>query len=115
MIATRVKEFIHFGIVPFNTIRDGRVYFFVAVDAYTKYAFNLGVDKKMDDDVLLKYVDILMRSSDFKRLNGTFMLIMPAGEHLKELINVLIAPSGKVVFNEELALKEILPLLKEFV
>jgi hypothetical protein len=40
---------------------------------------------------------------------------MPRGKHLKEQVDVLISPYGKAVFNEELALQEIIPLLNEFV
>ena len=113
MEATRAKEFIHFGVVPFNTIKDGRAYFFVAVDAYSKFAFNLGVDKNLNDDILLKYVSVLLQDHDFKKIDTAFTLVMPMGENLKQFINVLIQPSGQVIFNEELVLQEIMPLVSD--
>lgn len=115
MKATRVKEFIHFGFIPIETKHDGKVYFFMAVDAYSKFTFHLGHEKKLNDETLLKCVNMLINDKDFKAHNTSFTLIMPTvGKHIELLINALIQPSGRVIFDTDLAFREITPIMKTF-
>ena len=110
---TRPKEFICFSAVPVPTEKDGTVYFFIAVDAYTQFAFNLGVTTTLDDDTVLEHIQNLLQDPDFIKNKGPYTLVMLVGEHLREQIEVLIQPLGKLQFDEQWAADIILPVLKE--
>jgi len=110
---SRPKERVHFGIVPVPTQADGDVFLFMAVGSFSKFAFGLGIAPQLSDQVVLDKVRELMVNKDFARHDGPFTLVFPDFEYLRLGIASILEPhKGQVVFNEELAFSEVMPVIE---
>ena len=100
-IASRPGEYVSFFSVQLST-KEGPAYFYIAVDAYSQFAFNLGVEKEESPENVLKYIYLLTENSDFVRhMYKGFTLVLEKHEELSPRINVIINPvNGKIMINK---------------
>ena len=81
---------------------DGPVHLFFAVDAFSGYAFNIGVEPELNAESVLKNIYLMCEIPEFREQNkGGFTLVLDEFEELKERIEAVIKPeNGKVLFNK---------------
>jgi hypothetical protein len=98
--AKRQLEYVAVFKVQFK-IKEGPVYAFFAVDAYSEFAFNLGVEPEDTPEALLKNIYFLMENPDFvKHMHKGFTLVFTEFEDLQERIQNIIAPvKGKLIYD----------------
>lgn len=100
--ATRPAEYVGFTVLQMNTIQDGPCYVFMAIDAFTKFAFHLGVDRNDHPETVLKYIYQFTENHDFKKMrDGEFTIVFENYQELAEQINSIIkGVHGKAIFNK---------------
>jgi hypothetical protein len=98
---TRPIEYIAFVDLAIRT-GEGVAYVFLAVDAYSDYVFNLGVEPDRSPETILGKVYFLLEHEAFERqLDGEFTLVLGEYEELADRIAAVIRPmNGKVLFNK---------------
>jgi len=113
-VAKRPVEYVGLLIVQMSTMQ-GPAFVYVAIDAYSKFAFNLCVEKNDNPENVLKYIYLLTENSDFKEhMDKGFTLVLEKYEELSERINIIIKPvKGKLIFNKAFNNYITLPLLKD--
>jgi len=94
--------------------KEGIAYVYMAVDAYSEFAFNTGVEKEDTADNFLKHIYLLTEHPEFiKKMNKGFTLVLNKHEELKGRINVIIGSlKGKVIFNDAFNRKIVFPAKK---
>jgi hypothetical protein len=102
-VATRELEYIAFFTFQMNTM-EGPAHVFIAVDAYSEFAFMLGVERDKSVVSVLKNIYILMEHDDFEQyLNSglDFTLVLEEFDELAEKIEAILKPAkGKLLFNK---------------
>ena len=113
-VAKRQLEYVGLLIVEMSTM-EGSCYVYVAVDAYSKFAFKLSVEKNDNPENVLKYIYLLTENSDFKKhMDKGFILVLKKYEELSERINAIIKPvKGKLIFDKSFNNYITLPLLND--
>lgn len=108
--ATRPLEYVGLFIMEFPT-KEGIAYVYMAVDAYSEFAFNTGVEKDNSPDNILKHIYLLTEHPEFiKKMHKGFTLVMANYEELEaRIISIIGSINGKVIFDEALNRKIILP------
>ncbi len=115
MKATRPLEFVCFLPVPLGTNKDGTVYSFFAMDVFSKFLFNTGVESHIGKDNLLKHVRLLTDNKDFKKHKvKKYTIVFSGYEEFRTEIEAIISPLGKMVVDEAFVTKELNPALEEF-
>jgi hypothetical protein len=72
---------------------DGPVHLFFAVDAFSGYAFNIGVEPELNAESVLKNIYLMCEIPEFREQNkGGFTLVLDEFEELKERIEAVIKP-----------------------
>lgn len=91
--------FLHFQM---NTIQDGPVHLFFAVDAFSGYAFNLGAEPELNAEAVLKNIYLMCEIPEFREQNTRgFTLVLDDFEAIMDRIEAVIRPeNGKVIFNK---------------
>ncbi|MDP1727614.1 MAG: hypothetical protein Q8M15_12590 [Bacteroidota bacterium] len=99
--ATRQLQYVAFFYVKVR-LRDGFVFMFMAVDAYSGYAINLGIEQDDSDANILKNVYLLTEHKEFiKHMANGFTLVFDGNEQLAGRIESIIKlVNGKVIFNK---------------
>lgn len=99
--ATRQLEYVAVFNVEFRT-QQGPAFAFFAVDAYSKYVFNLSADPDDKPETVLRKIYFLMEDPMFeKHIKKGFTLVFAKYQELEDRINKIIAPvNGKVMFDE---------------
>jgi hypothetical protein len=111
--AGRPLEYVAFFTVQLAT-REGPAFLYLAVDAFTAYAFHLGLERDESPDHILKYIYNLTEDPEFLRhADDGFTLVLEKYEDLSERINSIINPmGGKLLFNKTYNHHIALPVLK---
>ncbi len=99
--ANRPLEYVAFCHVKMNIV-EGFAYMFLAVDAYSKFAINLGVEHDDSPQTILKNIYELTENEEFTSLNNQgFTLVMEENEDLAERIEAIIkSVNGKLIYNK---------------
>jgi len=115
-ITTRPLERIYITAFGKETIEDGIVYTFLALDDYSEYLFMLGTERVLNEKTLLNNITNLLNKKDFcKNLTNKFTLILPFGNDIKNEIDTIISSyNGNVIFDEKLVSKKFKPVFKVF-
>ena len=101
-IAQRQLEYVAFFHFHVPT-KEGPGYVFIAVDAFSQYAFSLGVERDLSPETILKNVYFLTEHPDFvKHADKGFTLVMGEYQNLSDRIAAILKPAnGQLLFNEE--------------
>ncbi len=113
--ATRQLEYVAFFHFQVST-KEGPCFIFVAVDAFSQFAFNLGVERDESPKSVLKNIYFLMEQPDFvKCIDLGFTLVLGEYEELSDQIKAILKPvHGKLLFNKEFNRYLSNPVLKNF-
>jgi hypothetical protein len=81
---------------------EGPCFAFLAVDAFSEFAFHLGVERDESPNTVLKNIYFLMEQPDFvKYIDLGFTLVLGKHEELSDEINAILKPTkGKLIFNK---------------
>ena len=116
--AKRQLEYVAFFDFELPT-KEGPAHVFIAVDAYSEFAFMLGVEPEKNSKTVLKNIYFLMENEDFaKYLNKgwDFTLVLNQYEELSEEIENILRPvNGKLLFSKSFNNYLSNPVLKSFV
>lgn len=95
---------------------EGPCFVFVAVDAFSQFAFNLGVERDENPKTILKNIYFLIEQPDFvKHIDLGFTLVLGEHEELTNEINAILKPvKGKLMFNKGFNSYLSNPVLKSF-
>lgn len=112
-IATRSLEYVCLFPVDFPT-QEGDAFIFAAIDVFSEYAFNTGVENQLNDELILKHIELLVNDPEFiKHRDNGFTLVLHKFEHLVFAINAIIKPfNGKVIINDPFVAQTFKPFLK---
>ncbi|CAN5382819.1 hypothetical protein BH09BAC3_BH09BAC3_13940 [soil metagenome] len=99
--AKRPLEYVALFHFQVSTM-EGPGFVFVAVDAFTQFAFSLGVERDESRSAVLKNIYFLMEQPDFvKYIDGEFTLVLGEHEELSDEIRAILKPvKGKLLFNK---------------
>lgn len=113
--AKRPLEYVAFFHFQVST-KEGPCFVFVAVDAFTQFAFNLGVERDESPTSILKNIYFLMEQPDFVRyMDLGFTLVLGEHEELSEKIHAILKPvKGELLFSKGFNSYLANPLLKSF-
>lgn len=114
-IAQRQIEYVAFFHFSVPT-KEGLGYIFIAVDAFSQYAFNLGVERELSPETILKNIYFLAEHPDFtKHLDKGFTLVMGEHQDLSNRISAILKPvGGQLLFDKEFNDYLSNPVLKSF-
>lgn len=99
--AKEPREYIAFRKIRMET-RECPAYVFFAVDAFTQYAFHLGVEPDDSDETILKNIYKLTQDEEFLRFSTSgFTLVLEQYKHLSDRIQSILKPfDAKVMFDK---------------
>jgi hypothetical protein len=90
--ASRPLEYVAFWTVQMST-KEGPAFVFLAVDAFSGFAFNLVVEKDGNSDRIIEKISQLTENADFiKNLHRGFTLVLENAEALQAKIESIIKP-----------------------
>jgi hypothetical protein len=114
--ATRPNEVICFVKVDLNTVKDGKVYMFITMDAYSEFMLQAGVERGDELEYVLEQIQQLLSNTDFNRLSGQpFTLVMNDFEEYRNEIEELIKPdAGTMVIDTAYIKRELGPAIERF-
>ena len=112
---TKPLERIYLTAFGKETIEDGIVYTFLALDDYSEYLFMLGTERVLNEQTLLNNIINLLNKKEFyQNLNGKFTLVLPFGDDIKNEISTILSPyNGSVIFNNKFVSAKFKPVFKE--
>ncbi len=112
----RPGEYIAFAVLPMNTIKDGQVFMYMAVDAFSKFAYHLGVDRNDNPETILKYIYLLTEDPQFRLYRDKgFTLVFDKHEEMTDRINHIISGvKGNILMDKSYNNFIITPVLKSF-
>ncbi|MEI2696158.1 MAG: hypothetical protein V9E90_13900 [Saprospiraceae bacterium] len=112
-IASKPGEYLAFLVYLIPTL-EGTGYFYYAVDAYSGFAIQLGMDKNDDPVTILKNIYLLTENPDFlQHKNKEFTLILDEYEDLLERIGTIInGVNGRILIDKSYHQYIIAPVLK---
>lgn len=104
LLATYTLEYLAFVSVKLNT-QEGPVYLFVAIDALTGYAFNLGVHQEYNSTIVLQMIYELTELPELtqrlEQQGKPFTLVMENHDTpLKSIHNIIQYLGGEVIVNK---------------
>jgi hypothetical protein len=111
---TRIGEYIGLSRLKLNTLQ-GSAYIFVAVDGFSEYGYNLGVEKSDDPALVVRFVYELTEHNYFvqhqDRSKGFTLVLEEFEDQAERIRKVISSMNGKVVINKSLNNKIMQPLL----
>lgn len=115
--ATRPLEYICLVPVGIPTQKDGTIYTFIAVDAFSKYVIVAGDEKENSHKTILKNIKSLLGHTDFIRQRKkvkSFTLVLDSYLELAEEITEIIQPfGGSVIFDESYITEIVDPVIED--
>lgn len=113
--AERPLEYVALFHFQMSTM-EGPGFVFVAVDAFSEFAFSLGVERDESPRTILKNIYFLMEQPDFvKYIDFGFTLVLGEHEELTDQISAILKPvKGKLIFSKGFNSYLSNPVLKSF-
>ena len=113
LTATRPLEYVCLFPADIPT-QEGDAYLFFAIDTFSEFVFNTGVENQLNDSLILKHIELLINDPEFiKHRSNGFTLVLHKFEHLIFAINAIIEPfNGKVIINDPFVAQIFEPFLK---
>lgn len=111
--ATRPLEYVCLFPADIPT-QEGDAFMFLAIDTFSEFVFNTGVENQLNDELILKHIELLIEDPNFiKQRDNGFTLVLHKFEHLIFAINAIIKPfNGKVIINDTFVALNFEPFLK---
>ncbi len=99
--AKRVLEYVALFHFQVSTM-EGPGFVFIAVDAFSQFAFSLGVERDESPRAILKNIYFLIEQPEFvKHIDMGFTLVMGEHEELSDEISAILKPvKGKLLFSK---------------
>jgi hypothetical protein len=112
MKATRPLEYVCFFPIEFPT-KEGDVYFFTCVDAYSEFVFQTGAEPSNDNQAVLKHIKLLMENTEFKKHREKgFTLVVHKYKEIQNEIEAIIKPyGGKMIIDDLFVTQKITPVI----
>lgn len=100
-VAKRPLEYVAFLTLRLST-EEGPGFLFIAVDAFSEFAFLLGVEANDSNETFLKYVYKLTENKDFlQHRDKGFTLVLENREEIEEqILSIIIGINGSVIFDK---------------
>ena len=113
---TRPLEYVCFFSFEVPT-KDGNAYVFLAVDAYSKFAFQTGVELNDNPETIIKHLYLLTELPDFaKQMGKGFTLVLHKYQEIEDKINLVINPvGGKILFDGNFLSKITMLVIKNMI
>ena len=110
---TRPLEYVCLFPADMPTL-EGDAFMFFALDTFSQFVFNTGVEIQLNDELILKHIELLVKDPDFiKHRDNGFTLVLHKFKHLVFAINAIIKPfNGKVIINDQFVAETFEPFLK---
>jgi hypothetical protein len=110
---TRSAEYFCFFPAEIPT-REGDVYAFMFVDAYSKFLIDTGMEKDRSHGTILKHIRLFTQHKDFvNRKSGPFILALHKYEEIsKEIFKIINPFNGKVLIHDEFVSEQVSPVLE---
>ena len=114
-VARRPLEYVaffHFEI----RLKDGPGYIYLALDAFRDYAFSLGVEREVTDEMVLRKIYFLMEDPEFESYAAHgFTIVLGEHQNLVDSIQSIIRPlNGNVLFDTAFNHQMAIPVLEHF-
>ena len=103
MYPKAVRQLVYVAFFDFElSTMEGPAHVFLAVDAYSQFAFSLGVERDKKPETVLKNIYFLTENEEFVRhMDNGFTLVLCEYEELSDRINAIIKPvNGKLLFSK---------------
>lgn len=95
-------QLTYFAAIPMPTTDKGIHFLFFAVDHFNKATYNLGVDEKLNEEVLFKKLKQLLETPEFKSISKELFTIMfPIGEEISDKFKTILPKNGYAIFDEK--------------
>jgi hypothetical protein len=113
--AKRPLEYVAFFHFQVSTM-EGPCFIFIAVDAFSQFAFSLGVERDDNPKTVLKNIYFLMEQPEFvKYIDLGFTLVLGEHEELSDEIRAILKPvRGELLFSKGFNSYLSNPVLKSF-
>jgi hypothetical protein len=113
MKATRQIEYVCFFPIEIPT-KQGDIYVFSFVDAYSKFYFHTGTETSNNNDNILKHIKLLMDHREFKmHRDKGFTLVFHKDHDIQKEIEAIIKPyAGKMIIDDLMVAQELTPVVK---
>jgi hypothetical protein len=100
-VPSRPLEYVAFFHFEVRT-KEGPGYIYLALDAFRDYAFSLGVEREVTDEMVLRKIYFLMEDPEFEAYaDQGFTIVLEEHQNLVDSIQAIIGPlNGKVLFNK---------------
>ncbi len=111
---TRPLEYICLYPMEFPT-QDGDCYLFLAVDGYSHFLFNTGIEEEVTDELILRHISLLLEEPNLiSEKKEEFTLVLHKHEALLPVINTLLKPhNGKAIINDPYVNKIVTPVMEQ--
>lgn len=92
---------------------DGSIMFYIVLDSYSEFLFNLKPAQSDTDVNLLSAIKELMENKDFKRYSHSFTLVLHKYEYLRNEIENIINPyGGSLMVDDSYVSEKVLPVME---
>ena len=114
--ATRPNEVVCIIAIELNTIKDGKGYMFVIMDAYSEFIFHAGVERGDGLEHVTNQIRQFLSNKDFsKHKSQPFTLVMSGFEEYRKEIEKIIEPhNGTMVVDGAYIKKQLTPAIGRF-
>jgi hypothetical protein len=111
--AGRPGEYVAFFTVEVAT-KKGPAFVYLGCDAFTEYAFNMGVEPNESPENIIKHVYLLTEDKTFvQHRDEGFTLVFDRFEELSDRIDRIIKPvNGRLIYNKKFHAQIAKPLLE---
>ncbi len=112
--ATKPLQYVCLFPADMPTQKDGDVFIFMFVDAYSGFAFNPLVEHDREPDTVLKNISALLQTPDFinQNTNG-FTIVLHKYDNILAQANELVKPyNGKVIIDAIYVTQIVMPVLQ---
>lgn len=112
--ATKPREYMCFYPCSIPTEKDGDIFAYIFVDAYSDFVIITGTEKNDSDKNILKHMRLLLEDERFGYQEGqSFTVVMHKYYHLTKAISVLFEPfGGKVIINDYYVTEVVTPVME---
>lgn len=100
--ASRPGEYVAFFTIEAKTM-EGPAFAFLGCDAFTAFAFNIGIESDESPESIIKHIYLLTEDIDFLRHRDKgFTLVLDRYEELADQIERVIQPvNGRLLFDKK--------------
>ena len=118
MKATKLLQYVCLFQADIPTQKDGDVFMYIAVDAYSKVLFTTGVERDRSLENIIKHTKLLIEDARFKETmqrQKKFTLVYHKFSEIQTELTQIIEPyGGKMIIDDMYVTKIMMPVLHDF-